>query len=175
MKIYNLLHILALIFITTSSCCQVKEENYTTEAVKQIEYILNDKLSNKEKIIFSVAEKEFIVIVQIEDYFLEYYLLKKNNEFKPKIVSKIVKKTNPIFEKMFDKSIYQKEYITFDSKFFDPNGYEISSGNLTYFVFKDKNDNKYGEARLSFLIKPNPIDKDVYEYLIKQILEDNDL
>ena len=72
-------------------------------------------------------------------------------------------------EKMFDKGIYKKEFITFDSDFFKPE-YENSSGNVTYFVFKDKNGERYGEAILSVFIKSNPIDVEVYQYFIERIL-----
>ena len=71
---------------------------------------------------------------------------------------------------MFDKTVYHDGFITFDSDFYQPNGYELASGNLTYFVFKDENGFKYGEAKLSVFIKPNPIDGDVYFYLVSQIL-----
>lgn len=70
---------------------------------------------------------------------------------------------------MFNKNIYQKEFITFDSDFFKPH-YEISSGSITYFVYKINNQ-RLGEARLSFFIKPNPIDVEVYLYLTNKILE----
>lgn len=72
-------------------------------------------------------------------------------------------------KRMFDKTIYRDDFITFDSDFFKPE-YEASSGNITYFVMKDKHGKRYGEARLSIFIKPNPIDSAVYSYLVERLL-----
>ncbi len=70
---------------------------------------------------------------------------------------------------MFQISNYKQDYITFDSDFFKPE-YEISSGNITYFVLVDENKKRYGEARLSVFIKPNPIPTDIYLYLVNRII-----
>lgn len=137
---------------------------------KNADRIANEIFANetkgKEYIIFSVSEKSFLIIVNLEHSYKEYFY---NSESKIKTKEVIVKKPNDLFSKMFNKNIYQKEYITFDSDFFKPH-YEISSGSITYFAYKINNQ-RLGEARLSFFIKPNPIDAEVYLYLTNKILE----
>ena len=84
---------------------------------------------------------------------------------------KTIKKPNEILEKAFNKSLYHKGFIGFESEFFK-NGYEIASGTTTYFVMKDSERNRFGESSLSFFIKPNPIDVEIYNYLTNKMLEE---
>lgn len=78
-------------------------------------------------------------------------------------------KSDSILEKAFDKKLYHKEYITFNSPFYKYN-HAQSEGNLTYFYLY-KEGIKYGEARLSVFIKPNPIDNQIYDYLRNVLLK----
>ncbi len=84
---------------------------------------------------------------------------------------KSIKKSNGILEKAFDKSIYQKDFIGFQSDFFK-NGYEFASGATTYFVMKDSRRNRFGESSLSIIVRPNPIDGEIYNYLVTEILNE---
>lgn len=162
--------VLLLFSLSFNACSQEKKEEHETKAVKKVEDILNNKTENKERVIFSVADREFLVVVKDADSYVEYFLAKEEGSSEIKLEYTEIKKSSNIFNKMFNKSNYKKEFITFDSDFFKPNGYELSSGNITYFVFKNKIGEKYGEARLSVFIKPNPIDQEVYLYLVNQVL-----
>jgi len=166
-----------LIFCFTfclSACSQNESIDHSSLVVKSVEKLLDQNLAGHQYIVFSLADTKFIIIVKNGNQYDEFYLVKKTKDEIPKLVSKVTKNQDDLFEKMFNKNIYEKEFVTFDSDFYKPNGYELSSGNLTYFVFKDKERKKYGEAKLSFFIKPNPIDTEIYGYFISQISYYND-
>ena len=144
---------------------------------KRAEIVLDDELiSNNVKgndhIVFSVADKNFIVLVKVEDSFREYYIQMADSEKIKVLNDTIVQLSSELANSMFDKTKYKEGFITFNSDFYD-SGYEVSSGNITYFVFKDKKGRKYGESRLSILIKPNPIDSSVYTYFVKRTIDYN--
>lgn len=167
----NLYILLIFLGISFSGCSQKlrPEDDISRRNADNIaSEIFAKETSGNNYIMFSVAEKSYLVIIDVKDTYEEYFY---NSESKRKSDVTIIKKSNQLFNKMFDKTNYKKEFITFDSDFFKPH-YEVSSGNITYFVFKSNNQ-RLGEARLSFFIKPNPINVEVYLYLTTKILEYN--
>lgn len=166
--------LLSITLILTSCSAKLTSADIIsrTNADKIIEENELDNVKGFNHIIFSVAEKDFIIIVEKQDCYIEYFYKKGNDNIITKNTKVIYNKPNDLLKKIFNKTIYKKDFITFNSKFFSPQ-YEISSGNITYFVFKDEKDKRYGEARLSFFIKPNPIDAEIYLYLTNQILKYN--
>ncbi len=172
LKYFSIIALLALM------SCSAKLSNVDNEsrfnADKTVSLFLSDDIKDCKHIIFSVAEKDFIIIVEKPNYYVEYFYNKSKNIVNVKKDKVIYNKPNELFKKMFNKDIYRKEFITFNSDFFSPE-YEISSGNITYFVLKDEKSKRYGEARLSFFIKPNPIDAEVYLYLTNRIMEYNSI
>lgn len=142
---------------------------------EKVEIILNDELisdnvKKKDHIVFSVADQNFIVLVKELDAYREYYIKMEEGENFEILSDIIVQLSNELTNSMFDKTKYNEGFITFNSSFYK-DGYEVSSGNITYFVFKDKKGNRYGESRLSMLVKPNPIDSSIYSYFIKRIID----
>ncbi len=81
------LYIIALLIFSFSftACSQEKKEQYVTEAVKKVEEILSDKTKNKERVIFSVADREFLVIVEDADLYTEYFLTKEETSSEIKL------------------------------------------------------------------------------------------
>ncbi len=169
MKKTNLIVLLFCCFLSISSCSQtLNEEDLKSRnnADNLIEKLLDEEVKGRNYVLLCIEGQNCIVIVENKDSYNEYYI--KNS--KEVISGNTYNKSNKLLNKMFNKEIYQKGFITFNSDFFKPDGYEVSSGNITYFVFKDKSRNRYGEARLSVLIKPNPIDSEVYTYLIEKLI-----
>ena len=78
-------------------------------------------------------------------------------------------KSNTILNRAFDTSGYHTGFISFDSEFFK-DGYEIAYGSPTYFVLKNSEGKRFGESVLSVLVKPNPIDPEVYGYLFSALI-----
>lgn len=136
-------------------------------ADKVIEQEFIQDIKEHNFIMFSIAEKHFLLIVEKEKEYEEVFFDSETGFKSNKVIHE---KPNKLFTKMFDKNLYLHDYITFNSDFFKPN-YEVSSGNITYFVFKSPKFGRVAEARLSFFVKPNPIDNEIYIYLTNKSLE----
>lgn len=139
------------------------------KADKVVESQLKEEIEGRNHIIFSVADKDFIVLVENTGSYKEYYIRSIDNGEVKILKDTTLSLSGELAKKMFDKTIYRDDFVTFDSDFFKPE-YEASSGNITYFVLKDKQGKRYGEARLSVFIKPNPIDSSVYSYFVERLL-----
>lgn len=120
-------------------------------------------------VLFSIEDKWYLILIKKPKGYEEYYVYgdtatKINNG---KCFNRKQKKQ--ILTLAFDKSLYHKEFINLNSNFYE-NGYEISQGNITYFYYKDKDGSVYGESKLTAIIKPNPINENLYNYLLSQLL-----
>lgn len=169
MKTINLLTLLLCSLLSLCSCSQSMNEEDIISREKADNIIrkkLEKETNGRNYVLFSIANSNYIVIVENKDNYSEYFIKNSSDV----VIGTTYDKQDKLFEKMFNTSIYKKEFITFESSFFKPKGYEMSSGNITYFVFKDKNRKRYGECRLSVLIKPNPIDSEIYVFLSKKLL-----
>lgn len=153
------------------SCAQplTKEELASRDAA---DYVISkhfkDKVKNKDYIVFSVGDAQFIILTKNQNTYLEYYFDKSREE--TVVLDTLFQNDTEVFKRMFDKSSYHKDYISFGSDFYK-NGYEISSGNITYFSYVTRHGKRYGESRLSFFIKPIPIEPDIYFYFTERILK----
>jgi hypothetical protein len=163
--------LLICLFFSISSHSQNNTSANASKEVTAVQAQLSEKIEGRERVVFGIADTNFLVIVKEGKKYVEYYLVRKYNDSIPKLIKTKKKKENDLYIKMFDKTLYQDEFISFDSGFYQPNGYEVASGNLTYFSFQDENGKNYGEAKLSVFIKPNPIDTTVYYYLVQQVLK----
>jgi hypothetical protein len=126
----------------------------------------NFNISEKDNyLLFSDADKWFLVIIQKDNLFYEYYIDSDTSNYKLTTTKtlKILKK-NPLLLRIFNEKNYKKDYITFTSPFYK-GGYNRAEGNITYF-YLIKNGTKYGEALLSMEVDPNPIDSRIYNYLL---------
>jgi len=167
-------------FVLLFFCCSLYLSGYSQSLSEadlvsrnKAEMVLGDSLimntvKGHDHIVFSVADKYFIVLLKKQGSFMEYHIQLDNERIKV-LTDTVVQLSGELGNRIFDKTMYKKEFITFDSDFYK-SGYEISSGNITYFVFKDKEGERFGESRLSMLIKPNPIDSAIYSYFVKRIM-----
>lgn len=113
--------------------------------------------------------------VIVQDRFSHYTFIQAELSSGEKIaINKVTTevKPNKLLKRAFDFSIYHRGFISFSSEFYN-NGYDIGSGAPTYFVVKDENGVRYGESVLSVFVKPNPIDAEVYAFLINKLIEQN--
>ncbi|MEL6926889.1 MAG: hypothetical protein AAFO94_22815, partial [Bacteroidota bacterium] len=60
--------------------------------------------------------------------------------------------------------------IDLNSDFYK-SGYDLSTGNPTYFYFSDSEGIKYGESQLTTLVKPNPVNKEIYNLVLTDLLK----
>lgn len=166
--------IVFLIFIFLS-CSNVLRSQTIGEQLNSISIISRERadmvLSSLDypgsyKLLYSINDRDFWVIVKKETLFKEYYF--RLNESGETIFIKPVKsrrKDIKLFARAFDLEMYHSNFITSlpDAKFI--HGYP------SYFVIKDCGGSRYGEYSLSSLTLPSPIDADVYLYLTRRLTE----
>lgn len=170
-------YILLVIFsISLYGCGQSQDLSELDKmARKNAQTVLQDskvskQIEGKPYLLFSIKDHWYMIVVKNDEYIKEIYA---NLESSNKVVltgsdkiSKPVKDLN----NAFDKGEYHKGFITLNSDYYK-DGYEISSGNPTYFFYSDKDGNKHGESKLTALVKPNPINVDLYNYLLSKTLK----
>ncbi|WP_417350992.1 hypothetical protein [Flavobacterium alkalisoli] len=121
---------------------------------------------NENKIVFTINDKLYLIIVEKKDAYEHYYFEADTiTDKKPQVKQMIIFKPNNLLETAFNTNNYHTGYIDFFSDFYK-DGVEFSIGNPTYFVLLDKNGQKFGETELSAVVIPNPIDKEVYNYIL---------
>ncbi len=156
--------LLLLAFLSACSA-QKKADNISIE---MSEDIINNNFKSdegKKRLLFSISDKWYLVIVQQEGQYEEYYLEVDSSGTKKSLIDEI-KSPSVILDKAFDIKLYSKNYIDYTSD----KEYELTQGNKTYFVLKNELNEKYGEFSLSVVIKPTPINKEVYNYLVTKLM-----
>ncbi len=124
--------------------------------------------SGNKYLLFSIADTWYLMIVEKGNRYEEYYVIKDGLEaFMLK--KRTIRGNNKVLDKAFNKDIYHQGFIDLNSPFYSE-GYKASSGNKTYFYFKDINGDIHGESLLTTIINPNPIDTEVYNFLLYQLL-----
>lgn len=128
------------------------------------------KNTNRDYLLFSIADKWFLLIKDNGDSYTEYYVNTADVNLNTHEYSAItIKKPNRILRKAFNRCLYHSGYISFNSQFFKDQKVK-SEGNITYFFFKSHG-RKIGECRLSMFINPNPINVEIYNYLRNKLLK----
>ena len=153
-----------------------KEEVFSRQKADSIvRRYLKDEVLNRNYTLFSSGNKCFLVIIENETVYKEFLIIESYKKRKNFYRDTIYQKPNRLLNKMFNKNIYHEGFISVSSDFYKK-GYEILAEEETYFVLMDKNNKRYGEAKLNFYITPNPIDPEVYYYFGERIfhyIEDN--
>lgn len=166
--------VLTCIMIISLQYCYSQQFNsadsLSRAKAKDISNIIADKTLNNNHLLFSIGNKWYLMVVEHQDYFEEFYFQEDTLLKCSKVYSMKIDKPNVMLEKAFDKDLYHKDFINLNSDFYKT-GYDISEGNTTYFYFRDKDGNVFGESRLTILIKPNPINNEVYNYLLMKLLQ----
>ncbi|WP_168421747.1 hypothetical protein, partial [Candidatus Ulvibacter alkanivorans] len=144
---------------------------FEVETQERAKIVVNHFLEeNKPYILFSLANYEYILIIDNGKNYIEKLVLYDKNDLIKLISNTKINKPNDFFKDAFDTNNYHQGFINFSSDFF--NGYEVTAhGGTTYFVMYDSEKNKYGESFLSLLVDPNPINKKLYGYLAQKIID----
>lgn len=125
--------------------------------------------SNTPHLHFSINEEWYLIITYTNKTYRHYIFCQDTSKAKIVYTPNLKEYEKLILNKAFDKKQYNLNFINIDSSY--SNNYDYVNGNSTYFYFQDKNNIRYGEAKLTVFIKPNPIDENLYNYLIKQLLK----
>lgn len=161
-----------MLIISFQGCTQelTEEELKSRRAAETIvSTYLKDEVRGHNYIIFSSGDNQFVVLVKQINVYHEYYINDSNEANRVIQFDTIVRGDSKLFDRMFDRSNYRKDYTTFRSDFYK-DGYETASGNITYFLFVTNDGSRLGESRLSVFVKPNPIDAEVYLYFVQRLL-----
>ena len=169
MKIFVGFILLALSFHACSQ--RLTEEELSSRRMAQtvVDKYLGDLVQNKNYIVFSSGDDQFLILVENEDSYHEYYIDKSNGMDQVIRRDTIIEANNDLFTKMFESTSYRRDYISFRSDFYK-DGYEISSGNITYFALVTSDGTRLGESRLSMFVKPTPMDAKIYLYFVERLL-----
>lgn len=124
--------------------------------------VIGEEIRGKCYLLLSIADKYYLIMTKVGEYYKEYYV----------IDSKIVKERrrklskDTIIENAFDTTGYRTKFLSLNSSDFE---YEVADLRPTYFYFSDLNGKKYGESRLTILIKPVPIKGEIYYHLLVKL------
>ena len=169
MKNYIVLILLAFLVPQFVSSQQTIADSLSRDkAMNTVKDNCSDCILNNSYLLYSIADKWYLVIIETLDSYEEYFVSSDILGFEKRSSIKI-KKPNAILEKAFNKELYHKGFINLNSDFYK-SGYEVSEGNGTYFFLKGKDGTIYGESRLTAFVKPNPINEEVYNYLLMRLL-----
>lgn len=125
--------------------------------------VIGDEISGKCYLLFSIADKYYLIITKVGKYYKEYYIV--DREIVKEKYCRVSKDT--IIEHAFDTTGYRTEFLSLNSLDFK---YEVADLEPTYFYFRDLNGKKYGESRLTLLIKPVPIKGKIYYHLLDKLV-----
>lgn len=169
-------YILFILFSISMLSCGQSQTLSTSDELsrKKADIVLSNskiagKINGKPYLFFSINNTWYLIITKNGTTFEEiYFNLNSSNEIILFNHNKI-KEVKQFLINAFDKSKYHEGFINLNSSFYK-SGYEISSGNPTYFFFVDEEGNKFGESKLTTIINPNPIDTNLYNYLLSMTL-----
>lgn len=166
----NYIFLLCSLLLTLTSCKSQELNSFEKLSRNRAEQVASYFLENENKpyILFSLANYDYIIIVDSGLYYSESILTYYEDQIKLVSTQKITK-PNKLFDSSFDTNNYLSGFTSITSDFFKGNEAE-SYGGTTYFVMTDIEGNKYGESSLSLMVIPNPIDKKIYGYLAKKII-----
>lgn len=166
--------IVCLIFILLN-CSDIYSSQTIGEQLDSIALISRERAEvvlssfdypNSYKLLYSINDRDFWVIIKKESLFKEYYV--RLDECDEILFSRSVKNRRKDFKlltRAFELEMYHLNFITSlpDAKFIH--------GHPSYFVIIDSDGTRYGEYSLSSLTIPTPIDADVYFYLTRRLIE----
>ena len=132
------------------------------------------------KLLYSLDNKVFYVIIKSNPSYQEYYVtldslgrIDKMRLIKVEIKTKKQRKQQEQYrqllseaEPIFDLNKYHTNFIT---KM--PNA-KYTSGRYSYFVVKDIDGKRYGEYRLSAVTSPSPINTNLWLYIIRRLSDE---
>ncbi|MDH7446922.1 hypothetical protein [Aquimarina sp. 2201CG14-23] len=171
------LSIVILTFFLFTTCNGQNSDDFLAKSQIRSSLVTNEVLSEKENnknpyILFSISDSSYIIVENTESNYLEKIVELTDNKIVNILSVEKIEKPNHILQKGFNKENYYKEFISFESDFYK-DGYEIAKGSKTYFVMVDTLGDKYGESILSIIVRPNPIDEELYSYLASKLLNFN--
>lgn len=145
----------------------------TTEEARKNAHLVVTACSNyiegKSYLLLSVLDTKYIVIIKKGNKFEQFYV--ENDSVGIYVSGKEeIKGCKKLLKGAFDKDNYHRGYIDLNSPFYSDDNY-YSTGNMTYFFFKNTDDEEiYGESLLTTVISRTPINIDLYHWLLARLI-----
>ena len=156
--------LIVFLFLLTHSYGQIEFRDNTRKTLSVIEHTMKDLLLDSSYLVYSSKYKLFL-FVKLKDSYIEFEYANQNNEW---ILSKISQNNHYMMKELFDIKNYIEGYIDFDSTFFYEKEISITDP-PTYFKINFEG-NDYAEYVLAIILKPVPMNKDVYRYISFKLL-----
>lgn len=161
--------IIFILCILTVSCkAQTEIDEVSLKSREQADLVLEkmDSIKSSAKLLYSIEDKDFLLILKKDNKYTEYYISTENGKTKVIRELKIKKKNIELFKNAFNLNDYHSDFITKmpDAKFI--------RGKKTYFVIKNNEGKRYGEYSLSAFTLPLPIDGNLAGYLMRKLSEE---
>ncbi len=159
-----------LFFVFSSTIFNSQLIAQSSQEYNKAQKVVNSVFQNdlpKSYLLFSIESSEYVIVEKEGISFKEHFVeLDKNNTI-TNVHNKVIH-ANTILNRAFNKDLYYKDYIDVQSPYFTARN-TFSGGKPIYFYYKDEDGIMYGEAKLTTIIYPNPIDLSVFGYLLNEL------
>jgi len=144
---------------------------YRKEAQRVLNSFFKDDIGKNNIVLFSIGVRNYLVIVDDCKKYKEYVVVSLDKNKMKKKLKKKISKSDELLGSLFKKENYNTDYTNISSILFE-DGYNITidTHNDFYFVLVDKEQQYFGETLLPIGIIPNPINKIIYDYLFKSLV-----
>jgi hypothetical protein len=174
--------IILVLFFSFASNAQEKWERATDSIAmfsrnKALIVLNHFDTINAPKILYSLENQYFYLIIKDAPLYKEYYIKLDNSNKIEKIC--LIKAKNKIKkrQKQYNKLLLKAEPIFNLNKYHTnfvtsvPNA-KIAAGRQSYFVIQDVDKKRYGEYSLSTITTPLPIDVNLWAYLVQKLSDE---
>lgn len=148
-----------------------RDNVYRQEAQRVLNSFFKDNIGKNNIVLFSIGLRNHLIIVEDCNKYKEYVVMSLDKNKMKKKLKKKISKSDKLLGSLFKKENYNTDYTNISSTLFG-DGYNITidTHNDFYFVLVDKKQQYFGETLLPIGIIPNPINKDIYDYLFKSLI-----
>jgi hypothetical protein len=133
--------------------------------------IIKDFFSNtepKQYLLLSESNVKYIIIEKKEKGYVQHFIKVNHRNQIISTKSNKVLEDETVLNRAFQKEVYRRDYVNLDAPLFQTRN-SFSEGSKVYFYYKHSDGRKYGEASLTSIIHPNPIDLSIFGYLMNKL------
>jgi len=143
------------------------------ERIQSAQFIskyFHNTLQKSNYILFSVGNQQYLIIVEREQLYDEYYFNEDTSQNFKNYQAKTFKVPKPdsTLTKTFSENQYPKGIITIYSDFFKDK--QPFFAGLSSYFYLSKSGEIFGEEHLTLIVNPSPMGKDVYKYILTELV-----
>lgn len=167
----SFIRILLILFVVNqlvySQMDSVTCDNIEVNLIDYIKQTYRNQLRGSRYLLVSNEEDKCILIVEKDSSCLVEYDFTVNLNSRIITCNGITTFSCEDQVNLFDTTKYHRGYIDMNSNFYK-DGYNEGWGRILYIVYVNKYGVNLAESRLPFLVSPNPIDRRIYNILMKR-------